>query len=100
MLATGKMRSGNGSGDSKKTGWPIKSGDGRKILGSGYRFMPNMSMRKLTRAIETKKDPKAKIRLLAYHLRKKGCSTGKICRELGIPYSTARDWLFECASVD
>ena len=26
-------------------------------------------------------------------LRKNGCSIGKICRELGMPYSTVRDWL-------
>ncbi len=93
MLATEKMRSGSGSGDPEKTGRPTKSGDGRRMLKSGHRFMPNVSTRKLTGAIEGEKDPTAKFGLLACRFRKNGYTIRKICRELGMPYSTVRDWL-------
>ena len=93
MLATEKMRSGSGSGDPEKTGRPTKSGYGRKTLESGHRFMPNVSTRKLTGAIEGERHPTAKFRLLACRFRKRGYSIRKICRELGTAYSTVRDWL-------
>ena len=93
MPATGKMHSGDGSDDPGKTGRPTKSGHGYKTLESGYKFMPNVSTRKLTKAIESERNPTAKFRLLACRFRKNGYSIRKICRELGMPYSTARDWL-------
>ena len=74
MLATEKMRSGSGSGDPEKTGRPTKSGYGRKTLESGHRFMPNVSTRKLTGAIEGERHPTAKFRLLACRFRKRGYS--------------------------
>ena len=93
MLATEKMRSGSGSSDPEKTGRPTKSGYGRKTLESGHRFMPNVSTRRLTGAIEGEKDPTARFRLLACRFRENGYSIRKICRGLGMPYSTVRDWL-------
>ena len=93
MPATGKMHSGDGSGDPGKTGRPTKSGHGCKALKSGHRFMPNVSTRKLIKAIEGERNPTAKFRLLACRFRKNGYSIRKICRELGMPYSTVRDWL-------
>ena len=74
MLTTEKMRSGSGSGDPEKTGRPTKSGYGRKTLESGHRFMPNVSTRKLTGAIEGERHPTAKFRLLACRFRKRGYS--------------------------
>ena len=53
--------------------------------------MPNVSTRKLTKAIEGERNPTAKFRLLACRFRKNGYSIRKICRELGMPYSTVRD---------
>ena len=83
MPATEKMHSGSGSGDPEKTGRPTKSGYGCKTLESGHRFMPNVSTRKLTKAIEDERNPTAKFRLLACRFRKNGYSIRKICRELG-----------------
>ena len=74
MPATEKMHSGSGSGDPEKTGRPTKSGDGRRMLESGHRFMPNVSTRKLTKAIEGERNPTAKFRLLACRSRKNGYS--------------------------
>ena len=93
MPATGKMHSGSGSDNPGKTGRPTKSGHGYKTLESGYKFMPNVSTRKLTKAIESERNPTAKFRLLACRFRKNGHSIRKICRELGMSYSTVRDWL-------
>ena len=93
MPATGEMHSGGGFDDPEKTGQPTKSGYGRKTLESGHRFMPNVSTRKLTGAIESERNPTAKFRLLTCRFRKNGYSIRKICRELGMPYSTVRDWL-------
>ena len=70
MPATEKMHSGSGSGDPEKTGRPTKSGDGRRMLESGHRFMPNVSTRKLIKAIEGERNPTAKFRLLACRLQK------------------------------
>ena len=91
--ATAKMHGGSGSGDSEKTGRPTKFMNGRRMLESGYKFMPNVSTRKLTKAIESERNPTAKFRLLTCRFRKNGYSTRKICRELGTAYSTVRDWL-------
>ena len=74
MPATEKMHSGSGSGDPEKTGRPTKSGDGRRMLESGHRFMPNVSTGKLTGAIEGGRNPTAKFRLLACRSRKNGYS--------------------------
>ena len=74
MPATGKMHSGDGSGDPGKTGRPTKSGHGCKALKSGHRFMPNVSTRKLIKAIESERNPTAKFRLLACRFRKNGYS--------------------------
>ena len=74
MPAAEKMHSGSGSGDPEKTGRPTKSGHGRKTLESGHRFMPNVSTRKLTKAIEGERNPTAKFRLLACRSRKNGYS--------------------------
>ena len=63
------------------------------MLESRHRFMPNVSTRKLTKAIEGERNPTAKFRLLACRFRKRGYSIRKICRELGTAYSTVRDWL-------
>ena len=93
MPATEKMHSGSGSGDPEKTGRPTKSGYGCKTLESGHRFMPNVSTGKLTKAVEGGRNPTAKFRLLACRSRKNGYSIRKICRELGMPYSTVHDCL-------
>ena len=82
MPVTEKMHNGSGSGDPEKTGRPTKSGDGRRVLESEHRFMPNVSTRKLTKAIERERNPTAKFRLLACRLRKKGYSIRKICRDM------------------
>ena len=55
--------------------------------------MLNVNTRKLAGAIEGEKDPTAKFRLLACRFRKNGYGIRKICRGLGMPYSTVHDWL-------
>ena len=55
--------------------------------------MLNVSMKRLTRAIESEKDPRAKLGLLACRLRRRDHSIREICKELGMPYSAVRDWL-------
>ena len=72
---------------------PSQTAESCRRLECGCRFMPNVSMKRLTRTIENESDPRAKLRLLACRERKKGHSIRKIARYLGIAYSTARDWL-------
>ena len=91
MLATEKGHIGNDSDDPEKTGRPAKSGYGYRTLELGYRFIPNVSMKKMIMAIAREEEPKARIRLLACSLRKTGCNIRKICMELDMPYSIVRD---------
>ena len=93
MAATEEKHSGDGFGSPERAGLPAKPGAGQKRLEIGYRFMPNVSMKKLTRANAKEKNPLAKLRLLACLLRKKGHSIRRICKEMVMPYSTVRDWL-------
>lgn len=65
----------------------------RRKFECGYRFMPNVSMRKLTKAIENEKYPRVKLRLLACWERKKDHSIRKIAKYLSIVYSIVRNWL-------
>ena len=83
----------DGSGGSKKTGPPAKFRRECMTLETGRKFMPNVSMKKLTKAVEGERDPLAKLRLLACRWRKAGRSIREICKILGMPYSTVRDWL-------
>ena len=83
----------DGSGGSKKTGPPAKFRSECVTLKTGRKFMPNVSMKKLTKAVEGERDPLAKLRLLACRWRKAGRSIREICKILGMPYSTVRDWL-------
>ena len=70
MPATEKMHSGSGSGDPEKTGRPTKFYDGRRMLESGHRFMPNVSTRKLTKAIEGERKPNGKVQAAGVPLQK------------------------------
>ena len=93
MAATEEKHSGDGFGSPERVGLPAKPGAGQKRLEIGYRFMPNASMKKLTRANAKEKNPLAKLRLLACLFRKRGHSIRRICKEMVMPYSTVRDWL-------
>ena len=53
------------------------------MLESGHRFMPNVSTRKLAKAIEGERNPTAKFRLLACRSRKNGYSIRKILQGTG-----------------
>ena len=88
-----KGHTGNDSDDPEKTSRLAKSGYGYRTLELGYRFIPNVSMRKMIMAITREEEPKTKIRLLACRLRKTGCNIRKICMELDTPHSAVRDWL-------
>ena len=93
MAATEEKHSGDGFGSPERAGLPAKPGAGQKELEIGYRFMPNVSMKRLTKANAEEKNPLAKLRLLACLFRKRCHSIRKIGKKMVMPYSTVRDWL-------
>ena len=93
MATAAKKHSGDAACGSEEADLPIRFGCECGKLESGCRFMLNVSMKRLTRAIESEKDPRAKLRLLACRLRRRNHSIREICKELGVPYSAVRDWL-------
>ena len=93
MVTTEEKHSVDGSGGSERAGLVVESGAGQKGLEIGYRFMPNVSKKKLIRASAKERNQLAKFRLLTCIRRKGGHSIRKICKELAMPYSTVRDWL-------
>ena len=93
MVTTEEKHSVDGSGGSERAGLVVESGAGQKGLEIGYRFMSNVSKKKLIRASAKERNQLAKFRLLTCIRRKGGHSIRKICKELAMPYSTVRDWL-------
>ena len=75
----------------KENSRPEKSKE--KTLGSGSKFMPNVSRKRLLRSIRKEKDPVARERLRACLYRKEGWSIRKTTRGMGLAYSTVRDRL-------
>ena len=59
----------------------------------GVEFLPNISNEKLKNLYKKEKDSKAKLRLLAIILRKKGQSLSEISTSIQKPVMTISDWL-------
>lgn len=60
-------------------------------------FLPDVNMRHLTESYKKESDPKAKIRLRAYILKKKKVPVPDIIEEIGVPHATLYAW-FRTAS--
>lgn len=60
----------------------------------GADYLPNTSMKQIVQMHRREKDGFPKIRLSAAKKRKEGAGIRSIARDLGIPYSTCRNWLY------
>ena len=69
------------------------------IIPTGRAFLPNTGAAYLKKIQKAEKDPKAKMRLLAYIMRKQGSSIRQIGRMLNKSYSTIRHWLMRAMQM-
>jgi len=67
------------------------------IIPASYKFLPGHSVPSLRKRHRKEKDPVIALRLLTYIKRKEGCTIRRICRDIGKPYATVRNWLVRAA---